>query len=124
MSNLKTKVGDLDVGKLKAVPVDLKKLGNAVNNEVVKNSKFNTLNTKVNRLEKNPDVTKLIHKNHTNLDKIIGDFGKEIPRTNGLVSTTVLNTKISKAENKIPSISNLVATTVLNTNISEVENKI
>ena len=40
------------------------------------------------------------------------------------MSTTVLNTKISKAENKIPSISNLVATTVLNTNISEVENKI
>ena len=34
--NLKTKVGDLDVGKLQAVPVDLKKLSDVVNNEFVK----------------------------------------------------------------------------------------
>ena len=43
--------------------------------------------------------------------------------TSGLVTTTVLNTKISEAENKIPNTSSLMTTTVLNTKISEFENK-
>ena len=34
--NLKTKVGDLDIGKWQAVPVDLKKLSDVVDNEFVK----------------------------------------------------------------------------------------
>ena len=49
LNNLKTKIDDLYVGKLK--PVDLKKLSDAVDNEVVKNIKFNTLKTKVNGVE-------------------------------------------------------------------------
>ena len=36
LNNLKTKVDYLDVGKLKTAPVDLKKLSDAVANEVVK----------------------------------------------------------------------------------------
>ena len=52
LNNLKTEVDDLDVGKLKAVSVDLKKSSYAVDNEVVKNTKFNTLKTKANNLEK------------------------------------------------------------------------
>ena len=61
MSNLKTKVDDIDIGKLKTVPVDLKKLSDIGANEVVKNTKFNTLKTTVNSLEKKiPDVTTLI----------------------------------------------------------------
>ena len=64
LDNLKTKVNDLDVGKLKTVLVDLKKLSNVVENEVVKNRKFNTLKTKVTNLEKkSPDATTLIHIN-------------------------------------------------------------
>ena len=43
LNNLKTKVNGLDAGKLKTVPLDLKKLSDAVDNEVVKNPKFNTL---------------------------------------------------------------------------------
>ena len=42
----------------------------------------------------------------------------------GLVTATVLNIKISEAENKIPNMSVLVTTTGLNTKISEVENRI
>ena len=53
LHNFKTKVDDLDVGKLETVPVDLKKLSDVVDNEVIKNRKFNTLKTKVNSLEKN-----------------------------------------------------------------------
>ena len=37
LNNLKTKVDHLDVGKLKTVPVDLKKLSDVADNEVVKN---------------------------------------------------------------------------------------
>ena len=51
-NNLKTKVDDLAVVKLKTVPVDLKKLSDAVDNQLVKNTKFNTLKTKVNNSEK------------------------------------------------------------------------
>ena len=51
LKNLKTKVDYLNVGKLKTVSVDFKKLSDVVANEVVKNTKFNTLETKVNSLE-------------------------------------------------------------------------
>ena len=52
LNNLKIKVEDLNVGKLKAVPVDLKKLSDVVVNEIVKNTKSNTPKTKVNSLVK------------------------------------------------------------------------
>ena len=76
LNNLTTKVDDLDVGKLKTVPV-------AVDNEVAKNTKFDTLKTKLNNLEKKiPDATTLIHTNQYNTDKQnlvkkIGDFDKK-----------------------------------------------
>ena len=50
LSNLNTNVDDLDVNRLKAVLADLKKISDVVDNEVVKNAKFNTLKTKVNNL--------------------------------------------------------------------------
>ena len=40
------------------------------------------------------------------------------------MTTTVLNTTISKVENKILNTSSLVTTTALNRKIGEVENKI
>ena len=48
---------------------------------------------------------------------------KKIPDTSGLVTTTVLNTKIREVENKIPDTSGLVTTTVFNTKLSKGENK-
>ena len=48
MNNLKAKVDDFDIGILKTVPVELKKLSDVVDNELVKNAKFKTLKTKVN----------------------------------------------------------------------------
>ena len=70
MNNLKTKVDHIDIGKLKTVPVDLKKLSDIGVNEVVKNTKFNILKTTVNSLEKKiPDVTTLIQMNWYNIDK-------------------------------------------------------
>ena len=64
LNNLKTNVGDLDVGKLKTVPVDLKKLSDAVDNEDFKNTKINTLKANVNNSDtKIPDTTTLFHIN-------------------------------------------------------------
>ena len=68
--NLKAKVNDLDLHKLKTLPKDLKNLSNVVDKQVVKNPNFNTLKTKVNNLEnKNPDATTWIHINQYNTDK-------------------------------------------------------
>ena len=65
LNNLKTKVDDLDVGKLKTVLVDLRKLS-----DVVEKTKFNTLKTKVNLLDRAiPNATALIHINQYNTDK-------------------------------------------------------
>ena len=79
MNNLKTKVDDLDVGKLKTIPVDLKKLSDLVANEAVKNTKLNTLKIKLNSLEKEiPDATTLIYLNQYKSDK--QNLGKKITR--------------------------------------------
>ena len=130
LNNFQTKVDDLDVGKFNTVRVDLTKTGDIVDNEVVKKTKFNTLKTKVNNLEKkSPNATTLIHIYQYNVDKQnlkkkIGNVDKKIPDTNGLVTTTIFNTKISEVDKKIPDASGLVTTTVLNTKFSEVDNKI
>ena len=62
LNDLKLKVDDLDVGKLKYVHVGLKKSSNVVANEVVKNRKFITLKKKLK-------TTTLIHINQYNTDK-------------------------------------------------------
>ena len=64
LDNLKIEVEDLDVDKLKTFPVYLKELGDVVSKQVVKNSKFNKLNLKLNNLDNSiPDATILIHIN-------------------------------------------------------------
>ena len=67
---------------------------------VVKNTKFNTLKTKVNNLEKKiPDVTILVPINQLNTDKQtnkkIRDVDERMPYLIRSVYTLVLNTKIS-----------------------------
>ena len=110
LSNLKTKVDDLDVGILKTVPIDLKELSDVVDNDVIKNTTFNTLKTKVNTLEKNS------HKSteQKKLERKIGDVDTIIPDTSGLVTTTVLNTKVNEVENKIPNLDKYITTPVFN----------
>ena len=46
-NNLKTKVDFSDVSKLKTLPVDFEMLSNVVDNDFFKNTKFNTLKTKL-----------------------------------------------------------------------------
>ena len=68
--NFKNKKMILDVGKLKTVPVDQKKIRDVVDNQFVKNTKFNMLQTKVNKLDRKIlDATTLIHINRYSTDK-------------------------------------------------------
>ena len=57
-------------------------------------------------------------------EKRTGEVWKKIPDITGLVTTTVLNTKLGEVENKIPGTSSLEIIAVLNTKIGEVEYKI
>ena len=51
LGSLKTEVDKLDTNKLKAVPVDLSKLWNLVENEVVKKTVYDKLVARVNSIE-------------------------------------------------------------------------
>ena len=70
MNSLKTKVYNLNVGKLKTVSIGLKNVSDLLDNEVVKNIKFNTLKSKVNEIDKKiPDATTFVKINQYNTDK-------------------------------------------------------
>ena len=47
LAALKTEVDKIDAGKLKTVPVDLAKLSNVANNDVVKKTDYNTKVTSI-----------------------------------------------------------------------------
>ena len=47
LAALKTEVDKIDVDKLKTVPVDLTKLSNVVNNDIVKKTDYNTKVTSI-----------------------------------------------------------------------------
>ena len=89
LNNLETKVDDLGVGKLKTDHVDLKKLYDAVDNEVDKNTKLNPLNTKINTMNQ-------YNTDKQNLEKILR------------VTTSVLNKNIKEVDKKIPELSGSV----------------
>ena len=60
-NNFKAKVEDLDAVELKTVSIDQKKLSCVLDNPVAKNTKFNTLMTKINKIDKKiPDATTLV----------------------------------------------------------------
>ena len=70
LNNLKTKVNNLNVGKLKTISIGLKNVSDLLDNEVVKNIKFNTLKSKVNEIDKKiPDATTFVKINQYNADK-------------------------------------------------------
>ena len=70
LNNLKTKVNNLNVGKLKTISIGLKNVSDLLDNEVIKNIKFNTLKSKVNEIDKKiPDATTFVKINQYNTDK-------------------------------------------------------
>ena len=106
---LKSEVDKIGVDKLKTVPVDLSKLSDLVNNDVVKKTVYNKLVTKVNNIDTTAFVLKTKYDtDKSDLEKKISDAEKKNPNTNSLVTKTDYNSKITEIEGKIPSISDLV----------------
>ena len=81
------------------VPVDLSKLIDAVEIDVVKRTIYDKLAAKVNNI----DTSAFVLKTKYNTDKT--ELENKIPDTSGLVEKTDYNTKITETEGKIPSIS-------------------
>ena len=58
LGSLKAEIDKIDTTKLKTVPIDLSKLSNVVNNEVVKNSMYDKLVAKLNAIDSSEFVLK------------------------------------------------------------------
>ena len=144
----KTEVDKLDIPKLTTLPVDVAKLSNKVANDLVEETDFNSLKTKVNKNETdnsslknkvtttesninnlktkvdNIDLTKCVLK--SNYDTKIGNLELKFPDVSGLVQTSSFNSKVNELENKIktaeskPDITNLAT----ESSVTAVENKI
>ena len=132
LAALKTEVDKIDADKLKTAPTDLAKLTNAIENDVVKktdyNSKVTSIEAQIAGLTKNTvdnlaDITKL---------KAI-DANSFVTRIKFSADTNASDDKIDGVEKKPPDISGLATKTSLNdylqtstfnSKVTEVENKI
>ena len=132
LAALKTEEDKIDVDKLKTAPVVLAKLTNAVENDLVKKTVYNTkvisIEGQIAGLTKNTidnlaDITKLtaidtnsfvlktkLASDVTTLENKMDTVDKTIPDINGLTTKTSLNAYLQ--------------TSTFNSNVTEVENKI
>ena len=132
LAALKTEVDKIDVDKLKTTPVDLAKLTNAVENDLVKKTDYNAEVTNIegqiagiikNAIDNLADITK----------RKAVDTNSFVTRTKFSADTNALDDKIDGVAKKIPDISGLATKTSLNSylqtstfnsKVTEVENKI
>ena len=132
LAALKTEVDKIDADKLKTVPVDLAKLSNVVNNDVVKKTDYNT---KVTSIESQiAGVTKNTSDNSGDITKLKAvDTSNFVLKTKLASDVTPLENKIDTVNKKILDISELTTKTSLtsylqtarfNSKVTKVENKI
>ena len=132
LAALKTEVYKIDTDKLKTTPADMAKLTNAIENDVVKKTDYNTKVTSIeaqiagltkNTVDNLVDITKL---------KAI-DTNSFVTRTKFSADANALDDKIDGVEKKLPEISGLATKTSLNSylqtstfnsKVTEVESKI
>ena len=97
LASLKTEVDKLDVGKLKTAPVDLAKLTNAVENDLVKKTVYNT---KVTSIEAQiTGLTKNTVDNLADITKLKAtDTNSFVTRTKFSADTNALDDKIDGVE--------------------------
>ena len=91
------------------VPVDLSKVSDVVQNDVVKKDIYNKLVAKVNSIV----TSGLVLKTKYDTDK--SELENKIPDTSGLVKKTNYDAKIGEIEGKTPDVSNLATKTALTT---------
>ena len=132
LAALKTEVDKIDTDKLKTTPADLAKLTNAIENDVVKKTDYNT---KVTSMEaKIAGLTKNTVDNLADITKLKGiDTNSFVTRTKFSADTNALDDKIDGVQKKPPDISGLATKTSLNSylqtstfnsKVTEVESKI
>ena len=132
LAALKTEADKIDTDKLKTAPTDLAKLTNAIENDLVRKTVYNTKVTSIeaqiagltkNTVDNLADITKL---------KAI-DTNSFVTRTKFSTDTNALDDKIDGVEKKPPDISGLATKTSLNSylqtatfnsKVTEVESKI
>ena len=132
LAALKTEVDKIDTDKLKTAPTDLAKLTNAIENDVVKKTDYNTKVTSIeaqiagltkNTVDNLADITKL---------KAI-DTNSFVNKTKFSADINTLDDKIDGVEKKNPDIRGLATKTSLNSylktstfnsKVTEVESKI
>ena len=129
LSALKTEIDKIDIDKLKTAPTDLAKLTNAVENDLVKKTVYNT---KVTSIESQiAGVTKNTLDNLGDITKLKAIDTSSFALKTKLAST--LENKIDTLDKKIPDISGLATKTSLNaylqtstfnSKVTEVESKI
>ena len=108
-------VNELDVAELNTSPVDLSKVSNVVDNDVVEKNVFDKLLTKVKAIYANTFVLKTHYNtDKSGLEKKIHDTSKKIIDARRLVIEPDYNAKITDIEGKIPRITGLAATAALN----------
>ena len=131
LAALKTEVDKIDTDQLKTAPTDVAKLTDAIENDVVKKTDYNTKVTSIeaqragltkNTVDNLADITKL---------KAI-DTKSFVNKTKFSADINTLDDKIHGVEKKIPDISGLATKTSLNdylqtstfnSKVTEVENK-
>ena len=132
LAALKTEVDKIDADKLKTTHADLVKLTNAIENDVVKNTDYNTKVT-----SKEAQIAGLTKNTVDNLADIMKpkaiDTNSFVSRTKFSADTNALDDKIEGVGKRIPDISELATKTSLNdylqtstfnSKVTEVENKI
>ena len=87
LASLKTKVDKIDFDKLKTVPVDLAEFCNVVKNDVVKNTEYNKLVTKVDNIDTTGFVLITTYDtDKSDVEKKISDADRKIPDTGDLAT--------------------------------------
>ena len=98
LASLKTEVDKLDIGQLQTVPVDLAKLSNKLENDVVTKTQFSTLISKVHSINTTGFVKKTnCDTDKSSLEKKIDDIKTTINKGSGVTSKDELDA----VENKI-----------------------
>ena len=91
LANLNTEVHKIDEDKLKTIHIDLSKLSNVANNEIVKKTVNDELVQKVNNIDTNGFVLKNKYDTKkSNLEKKINDADKKMPNISGLKNQMIM----------------------------------
>ena len=69
LASLKSETDKIDVDKVNIVPVDLSKLSNVVNNDVVKKTVYNNLISKINNIDKTAVLKTKYDTDNSDLEK-------------------------------------------------------